>query len=725
MKRAAKENFEKNLDNIILENASNPKTYWKLMKMLIKSNKGSNNIPPLQNINNDPDFTDTVYDDLDKCNLLNKYFSLISSVDDRNTDLPDFPSRTNNVIDSINITIQEIIDIIQILDPNKASGPDSISHRMLKICPADIAVPLLIIFNKSLEQCRYPSSWKIANVCVLFKKGDSSLPSNYRPISLISCVGKIMERVVFKHVYNHLQLNKLIYQYQSGFLPKRSTVHQLLEIYNCILNSLENREISCFVFCDFSRAFDKVWHRGLVHKMAAYGIKGDLLNWFKSYLDERKQRVVMKCSSSELCSVSAGVPQGSVLGPLLFVIYINDIADNLISLCRLFADDTSFGYSNVDIMQIKSVIDHDLSKLDTWSKNWLMCFNPSKTELIMFSNVNIPEVTFQLNGEDIVPTDIHKHLGVTFSSDARWNVHIDNIVSSVSKHLNVLRKLKFKLSRKNLEKIFLTYIRPILEYCSELWDSCGVTNSDKLERLHLEAARIITGLPIFTSSDIIYKEIGWDKLEVRRKQRKLQMLHSIFYNRAPDYLTTLLPPRIQSTTIYPLRNGEDLIVPFCRLSLTKDSFFPSTIRSWNELPPATRNIESISKFKKEVKNFSQKVIVPEQFLIGPRKLNIILTQLRCSASFLNSDLHRVNIINSPSCRCGFAFETSYHYFFECSLYLDARNTLLNEIDWVSNYCNIDLDLLIGLQTDISVEQYSIVLNSVYDYIKRTERFVIV
>ena len=143
------------------------------------------------------------------------------------------------------------------------------------------------------------------------------------------------------------------------------------------------------------------------------------------------------------------------------------------------------------------------------------------------------------------------------------------------------------------------------------------------------------------------------------------------------------------------------------------------------MPTATRNIESSFQFKKEVKNFSQKVIVPEQFLIGPRKLNIILTQLRCSASFLNSDLYRVNIIRNPSCQCGFEFESSYHYFFECSLYSNARNTLLNEIEWVSNYCNIDLELLTGLKTDLTVEQYSIVLRSVFEYIKKTERFLIV
>ena len=190
MNKIAKENFENNLDHILLENSSNPKTYWKIMKMLIKSNKGNNCIPPLRNSINDENFDDIVYGDEDKCDLLNKYFSLISKLEEENVPLPDFNIKTNNVINEIFVTISEIVDILKIIDPYKASGPDKISHKMLKISPEKIAIPLQIIFNKSLRQCKYPSSWKNAHVTAIFKKGDTSLPSNYRPISLISCVGK-------------------------------------------------------------------------------------------------------------------------------------------------------------------------------------------------------------------------------------------------------------------------------------------------------------------------------------------------------------------------------------------------------------------------------------------------------------------------------------------------------------------------------------------------------
>ena len=190
LKKTAKEHFEQNLDTLMLENISNPKTYWKIMKMLIKSNKGCSNIPPLQNIIQDEGLDEVVYEDDEKCELLNKYFSFISSLEDANIPLPDIEHRTNNFLRDIVITTDEIVDIIKILNPNKASGPDIISHKMLKLCPEKIAVPLQIIFNKSLLQCKYPTSWKIAHVIAIFKKSDKSLPSNYRPISLISCVEK-------------------------------------------------------------------------------------------------------------------------------------------------------------------------------------------------------------------------------------------------------------------------------------------------------------------------------------------------------------------------------------------------------------------------------------------------------------------------------------------------------------------------------------------------------
>ena len=175
-------------------------------------------------------------------------------------------------------------------------------------------------------------------------------------------------------------------------------------------------------------------------------------------------------------------------------------------------------------MQLKNSIAHDLNEMDIWSNKWLMSFNTDKTEIMIFSNRSVPEnVDFSFNGNSVPITISHKHLGVTFSNDAKWNTHLDNIKSSVSKHLNILRKLKYHLSRTNLDKLYLVYIRPLFEYACELWDNCGIGNSQKLEQLQLKDAIIVTGLPIFTKIEILYKETDWELLSLRRKRRKLKL----------------------------------------------------------------------------------------------------------------------------------------------------------------------------------------------------------
>ena len=231
---------------------------------------------------------------------------------------------------------------------------------MLKNCSVSLAIPLCLLFNLSLRLHKYPSLWKLAHVTPIFKKGDKSVASNYRPISLISCVGKSFERILFKHVYNLLDSNSLIYKCQSGFLPGHSTVHHLIEsIHNTCL-ALENFETSCRVFWDISKAFDRVWHRGLLLEMERYGIRGDLLLWFKSYLENRSQQVCINESLSSLRNITAGVPQGSVLAPLLFLIYINDISENLQGSAKLFADDTSLSYSSRNLQNLQLIINDDL-----------------------------------------------------------------------------------------------------------------------------------------------------------------------------------------------------------------------------------------------------------------------------------------------------------------------------------------------------------------------------
>ena len=412
--------------------------------------------------------------DKEKTDCLNSYFASISTLDDSHAVLPPFMELTDSVLDRIDISEEEIKDVIVNLDPNKASGPDLISNKMIKQVAGAIAKPLQIIFNHSLRESVFPDFWKLGNLVPLFKKGDKSLAANYRPVSLLSNIGKIQERIVFKQIYNHLSSNNLLFKYQSGFRPGHSTAFQLIDIFHHICQSYDEKQYSCMVFCDISKAFDKVWHKGLLFKLRQNGIKGNLLAWISNYLSSRKQRVQINSSTSSLLSVNAGVPQGSVLGPLLFLVYVNDIADNLLSLVRLFADDSSLFFSAANLRDIEGIINQDLGLILVWAKKWLVDFNPIKTVAMLFTLRPLDFLPILNFNDSIINfVESHKHLGLTLTFNGQWHTHIETILCSAYKVLGIMRKLKYRFTRQALNQMYVSYVRPLLEYSSIVWDGCS------------------------------------------------------------------------------------------------------------------------------------------------------------------------------------------------------------------------------------------------------------
>ena len=349
----------------------------------------------------------------------------------------------------------------------------------------------------------------------------------------------------------------------------------------------------------------------------------------------------------------------------MFLIYINDISDDLTGMARLFADDTSLSFSSASMAEIEFVLKNNLEKLSNWANKWLITFNALKTEVMLISNVfQNYYFEFKLNNSSLEIVDVHKYLGVYISSDNKWNKHIESIIASASKQIAYLRKLKYILPKETLNKLYCTYIRPLLEYASEVWDGCTITDSNRSEQVQLTAARIVTGLPTFSSLCSLYT--GWETLAERRRNKLLTLLHKIINNKAPIYLQDLLPDIVGAISCYDLRNSDNFEVPFTRLCSFETSFFPSTLKLWNELDLCIRNIPSTSQFKSSVRNLPPK---PLNYLsAGERKFNIILTRLRHRSSSLKSDLFTINIIDNRKCRCGAEVENAEHYFFECLLY---------------------------------------------------------
>ena len=244
------------------------------------------------------------------------------------------------------------------------------------------------------------------------------------------------------------------------------------------------------IFFDISKAFDRVWHRGLIHKLEAMGIRGSLLNWFRDYLSDRKQAVVIKGKKSNFSNISAGVPQGSVLGPLLFLIFINDIILDIQSTIKLFADDTSM-YSFINDQEQQAIIlNSDLKKINEWANKWKVKFNQSKTELMVLTRSLNPLLDpLRFDNTVLVPTDNHKHLGVILQNDCKWDCHINSMITKCRPLISCLRTYKYRLSRKALENLYRSYILPHFDYADVLWDNCTLELSDNLEALHLDARR--------------------------------------------------------------------------------------------------------------------------------------------------------------------------------------------------------------------------------------------
>ena len=582
----------------------------------------------------------------------------------------------------------------------------------------ELSSPLCSLFNKSLSLGIFPSPYKDANVTPVHKKGDLSLVSNYRPISLLNSVAKLFEKLVFKYLYNHLQDNNMLSSLQSGFIPGDSTVNQLVYLYHIFTEALDAGKEVRTVFCDISKAFDRVWHEGLIYKLKAAGVSGDVLRWFQSYLSGRRQRVVLPGSLSEWVYIKAGVPQGSILGPLLFLLYINDIVKNIGSNIRLFADDTSLFIIVDNPTTAALCLNSDLEKLSRWAAIWLVTFNPSKNESLLISRkINKPiHPPLYMQNVQIQEVSSHKHLGLYFSNDCSWHQHIDYIKQKAWFRIHIMRKLKFKLDRKSLETIYLTFIRPLLEYGDVIWDNCTQYEKNELDKIQNEAARITTGTTKLVSLDNLYKEVGWQTLHRRRQDHKITLFYKMYNQLTPVYLSSLIPQQVNAISHHNLRNSNDIHTIRSNTSLYHNSFLPSTLRQWNSLPVEVRQLNTLSSFKTFLKKDLQSV--PTYYYCGSRKAQILHARLRTGCSSLNMDLFHKNITESPLCRCG-SIEDTQHYFFHCRFYQGPRNTLLNAC---TTYQNPSLSLFLFGSSTLSLEANIAILEHVHKYILDTKRF---
>ena len=712
IRQSKKDHIGKLAENL-KNNTKAPRDWWKTLKTFIKPTL-TTAIPPLEK-------NGCIYSDSkDKADTFNTFFADQSLLDDSNASLPGTIPVPQAVIGPVTFTPSEVEAVLKSLKTGKAAGPDAINNRLLIELAQPLASPLCDLFNFSLLSGKVPDIWKQANVTPIHKKNDPTDVSNYRPISLLSTIGKVIEKLVHKHVFNFFRDHEILTALQSGFVEGDSTINQLVDIYNSFCKALDDGKEVRAIFFDISKAFDRVWHKGLLYKLQTVGITGSLLQWFTDYLYNRKQRVVLPGGTSDWTTISAGVPQGSILGPLLFLVYINDIVEDINSFIRLFADDTSLYIIVENPFVSAEILNSDIAKVHRWATEWLVTFNPLKTEEMIFSRkLNKPQhPPIHMNQQPISQVSSHKHLGLIFSEDLSWHDHFELIKSKAWNRINIMRKLKFQLDRKSLQTIYFSFIRPLLEYADVIWDNCFQYEANELEKIQNEAARIVTGATKLVSINNLLKETGWELLSTRRKKHKLSLFYKMNNGLCPSYLTSLVPPTVGNNTIYSLRNATNIQTIHARSQLYYNSFLPSVIRDWNTLPMDTRNANSLNSFKYKLNTDIK--LPPVYFNDGTRHGQIYHSRLRTGCSSLNSHLYAKHLIDSPLCICGEVEDTN-HYLLQCDRYADLRRDMLNTI---TTFCPPTFNTLIWGNSELSLESNKEIFLSVQNFILKSKRFKI-
>ena len=562
--------------------------------------------------------------------------------------------------------------------------------KFLKLTAIIIANPLAQLFNKSLSLGIYPDDFKTAIVKPIFKKkGSPSDPTSYRPISILSALSKVFEKIVYKNIYGHLTDNALLTDKQSGYRKNHSTELQLHYLTNNLYKSLDQGRDFTAVYLDISKYFDKIWHRGLLHKCEhEFGISGTLLNWLESYLSNRIQRVQIEKSISQPRTINAGCPQGSVLGPLLALIYLNDLSNRTQNDILFFADDTSLYASHTAATQLTTQhsLQNDLDEIHKYGEEWAITFNADKTIQQTFSHKrqNRPP-TLDFGGIQIPLNESHKHLGMTFSRDLRFHDHVNEILNKANRSLSPLYAIARHLPRNTLDQIYKIYIRPHFDYCDTIYDGhITIRDSMRLETLQNRAARLTTGALFRTSSENLRIDLGWEKLTIRRHIHRLTLYHRLAIARAPSYITTIIPNTRAQDTKRTLRNASHHTQHQIRTTTYQRSFFTVTETQWNNLPEATKQL-CYTDFKKQIAQMLGTPKPPMYYSFGGKIANKIHTRLRAGMPPLNAYLFKIQKAESPACACGYSQEDINHYMFSCPNYTHLRNKLYDNISMILHY----------------------------------------
>ena len=520
----------------------------------------------------------------EKAQILNNHFKSVFTIEDTSC-IPDKGVSPYPSIPGFDITSSGVRNLLANCDTNKSPGPDNIHAAFLKQVASEIAPLLTHLFNQSLTEGTVPASWKQAYVTPIYKKGTKTDPRNYRPVSLTSLICKTLEHILTSQIMRHLESNNILTDVQYGFRSMRSCEAQLFLTIDDFGRAVDKKLQVDVAILDFAKAFDKVAHARLAHKLNYYGVRGPLLLWLQSFLTDRTQKVIIDGSYSSPCHVTSGVPQGSVLGPVLFLIYINDIIANIHSQLRLFADDCLL-YRPIHSSDDHKILQSDLDSLSSWADIWQMEFNVKKCCIMQISALHSTS-SFPYKMYDIPLQFVknHHYLGILLDNKLSWTPHINSLCSKANHLLGFLRRTLHHCPSNLKEHAYKQIVLPSIEYCSSIWDPHQKSFIHKLEMIQHRAARFVLNKPwrrnYRDSITEMLQTLNWSSLEKRRKQSRLILLFK-FLNNMIHIPTEYLPTPSPLTNTRSNHNRK-LIQLFARTNYYQNSFLPRTIKDWNNL----------------------------------------------------------------------------------------------------------------------------------------------
>lgn len=488
----------------------------------------------------------------------------------------------------------EITDIVSKLKSKNSFGHDNLSTNILKKIINGILHPLTILINRSLSEGIFPEYLKLAKVIPVYKKGEHDKLDNYRPISLLTSVSKVLERVIFIRLFKFLESNHLFDPSQFGFRPKHSTIDAITVLVNDILDSFDKKHFTMAAFCDLSKAFDTIQHDILLYKLSRYGIRGTALKLIASYLHNRKHYVQIGKYASEITKLPAfGVPQGSILGPLLFIIYINDLNKALKhSKHLLFADDTTLYNSGANLETLSKLMNRDLEFLSAWFKANKLALNVAKTNYIIFSNRkdNVSRIKICIDGNDIGQVTNTKFLGIYLDELMKWEVHTKYVAKKVSSGLYALNSLKFTMPSCILKTLYYGLIHPHLTYGCLLWGNTYKKYLHRIEILQKKAIRTVSHAKYNAASSILFKGNAVLRFQDIYKYLTCQVMFKLYTGTVPEPLMGLLPQNLNLHNLNTRHRG-DFVIKLFKNNIVQNSFIAQGPKLWNALSP---NLKSLS-----------------------------------------------------------------------------------------------------------------------------------